>query len=90
MQRPAPALRQSPHAVRPGLRRVSARLALPRSNAITSTWPAQTGAFLADLSRAGNTVATGDAGSAAQLEAQDAENAADIGPLQRGAMTVSV
>lgn len=86
MQRPAPALRQSPHAVRPGLRRVSAqpRLALPRSNAITSTWPAQTGAFLADLSRAGNTVATGDAGSAAQLEAQDAENAADIAAVAAG------
>ncbi len=47
-------------------------------NAITSTWPAQRTTFLADMSRAASTVATGDVGSATQLETQDAENAADI------------
>lgn len=47
-------------------------------NAITSTWPAQRAKFLADMSRAGSTVAAGDVGSAAQLEAQDTENATDI------------
>ena len=47
-------------------------------NAITSTWPAQRASFLADMSRAASTVAAGDVGSAAQLEAQDTENAAEI------------
>ena len=59
-------------------------------NAITSTWPAQDGTFLADLSRAGSAVASGDVASAAQLEAQDTENAAGIVAVAPGAATASV
>ena len=59
-------------------------------NAVTSTWPAQDGTFLADLSRAVSAVASGDVASAAQLEAQDTENAAGIVAVAPGAATASV
>lgn len=93
---PVPTPPRSPHAVRPrAAQGVGTAATQPDGvsvaiNAIASTCPAQTGTFLADLSRAGNTVVTGDAGSAAQLEAQDAENAADVAAVAAGAMTVSV
>lgn len=56
-------------------------------NAIIATFPAERATNLADLSRAGSTLASGDVTTAAALESQDAENAAGIAP---GAATASV